>query len=236
MLDRSPGRARARGLCSAPFSARRASTTPMRAWSAASVKVTPSTDSRITDRMPSGAARLRRWRTVARSPSTTSSRATARIRPRTFAGPAHLDLSSAQAQQQGRQVDQVVLAERSVAEQVGQRRRPEQAHRAHRAVTAQHGQALEDVVDLRQRNSQAHSVLGRQGRPRSRNSRRRRWRAGRDAAPARRPGWRRGRRAIATASARRRTVRMAVLAASLLRHARPCYRAGLLSSAPDRSR
>ena len=42
----------------------------------------------------------------------------------------HLDLGAAQAEQKRRQIDQIALAERHVAEQIGLRGRPKQADRA----------------------------------------------------------------------------------------------------------
>ena len=74
-------------------------------------------------------------------------------------GTADLDLRAAQAQQERGQVDQIGLAERHVAEQVGQRRRSEQAHRPYRVAIGQDGQALEDVVDLPQRYRQPQPAI-----------------------------------------------------------------------------
>ena len=79
--------------------------------------------------------------------------------------PMDLDLGTTQAQQQGRQVAQIGFAERHVAKQVGQRRRPQEAHRPDRAAIAQDGQALEDVVDLAQRHGQAQPAIGRDRGP-----------------------------------------------------------------------
>ena len=70
-----------------PPSASRARSWSISRCSSASAKDSPSTVSRITERMPSGPARLSRWRADRLSPSTTSSRASVRIRPRKLARP-----------------------------------------------------------------------------------------------------------------------------------------------------
>ena len=138
---------------------------------------------------------LSRCVTVVRSPSVASSRATVRMRPRRVDAPRTSTSAPRRLSSRRGQVDQIGLAERHVAEQVGQRRRPEQADRPDRAAVGQDGQALEDVVDLPQRHGQPQPAVGLDRRRGSRNSRPRRSRAARARAPDRlRP---RGRRARA---------------------------------------